>query len=158
MIARDVDALLHGADAGKEAEAETKIVGTHEFQFVPPDEIRFVLRGVLNDDDTRSYLDFLFAQGDKAGRKLYSAYDLSAWERVSEESRKLVINVERPYPYAALAIVGASFSTRALASMILRAGGLVAPKKFGFPWKFVASMAEAHAWFEELRARDGDAK
>lgn len=136
-----------------EIKAATVACGKHEFQFVPPDQVRFVFRGDFEESDADAYFDFIFKHADQCNKRLYSAYDLSAFKRASEGGRKRVINVGRPYPYAALAIVGANFSTRAVAGMILRAGRLVAPKTFNFPYKFVASMDDADAWFDELRNR-----
>ncbi|MBK9258931.1 MAG: hypothetical protein IPM54_03770 [Polyangiaceae bacterium] len=128
-------------------------VGTHEFRFVPPDQIHFVMRGEFKGAHVDPYFDFVFSHGESTGGLLYSVYDLSEFTRATESGRKRVINPGRLYPYAALAVIGASFSTRTVAKMILRAGKLVAPKHFNFPIKFVSTMDDAQAWFDELRRK-----
>ena len=129
--------------------------GSNEFQFIPPDRVHFIFRGVFDDSDADAYLDFVFQHGDQSNRLLYAAYDLSAFTRATEAGRKRVINVGRPYPYAALAVIGASFSTRTVAGMILTAGRLIAPQKFNFPIKFLTTMTDAGAWFDEVRKERG---
>lgn len=128
-------------------------IADHAFWFVPPDQIHFAFRGEFAEGHADTYLDFVFKHADESGRPLYSMYDLSTFTRATEGGRKCVINVKRPYPYAALAVVGAPFSTRAVAEMILTAGRLIAPKHFSFPIKFWATAADAEAWFDELREK-----
>ena len=127
-------------------------VGAHEFQFVPPDQLRFRFCGVFLEKEVEAYLDFIYTHGSQANGKLYVAYDLSQWTRIDEGARKRTTAVEQPYPFEAMAITGANFSTRALASMLLRAGKVIRPAFFSFSYKFVASMDEANSWFDELRA------
>jgi hypothetical protein len=134
---------------------ESVHVGSHEFHFIPPNQVHFVFRGVFDDVDAGAYLDFIFKYGDQCNGLLYSVYDISAFSRATDAGRKRVINVKRAYPYAAMALVGANFSTRAFAGMVLTAGRLVAPKHFNFPYKFVPTMDEANAWFDELRNKRG---
>lgn len=138
--------------SAQENEPNTTVrAGSNEFRFIPPDTVFFIFRGVFEDADAAAYLDFVFKQGDQSKTLLYSVYDISMFERATDAARKRVINVGQAYPYAAMALVGASFSTRAFASMVLTAGRLVAPKYFNFPYKFVSSFEDANAWFDELR-------
>src|SRR4051794_8452779 len=116
-------------------EAEVVKIGDNEFRFLPPDQVRFVIRGVFEATDADTYLDFIFKYGDQCNGRLYSAYDLSAFTRATDAGRKRVINVGRPYPYAAMSMVGANFSTRTVAGMLMTAGKLLAPKHFDFPHK-----------------------
>jgi len=125
----------------------------HEFQFEPPDQLRFVIRGEFTDADVDPYLDFIFSQANRSGGLVYSVYDLSRFTRATAGARQRVVNVARPYPYAALAVIGAGFSTRTVATMILTAGKLVAPKHFTFPIKFFSSLDDANAWFDEIRKK-----
>lgn len=128
---------------------DVTIVGTHEFRFVPPDEMHFVMRGEFGERDVEPYLKFIFDRD--LSRTHYCVYDLREFTRVTAEGRKQVIHVGRPYPFGALAIIGADFSQRTVAGMILTAGRLVAPKHFTFSHKFVANLSEAQNWFDELR-------
>lgn len=126
--------------------------GTHEAWFVAPDEVHFIFRGEFTEEQADPYLNFAYAQADRVGKSLYAGYDLSAFSRTTDGARKRVIKTIRPYPYAAMAVVGTSFSTRIATNMILTAGRLVSPKHFEFPIKFLRTMVEANAWFDQIRA------
>ncbi|HRI67862.1 MAG TPA: hypothetical protein PK156_26675 [Polyangium sp.] len=128
-------------------------VGTHEFEFVPPDVLRFKMRGAMLEEDAKAYLDFIHVHAEETGGLLYAAYELSQFTRIDEKARNRTTKVEKPYPFAGLVIVGASFSVRALAAMIIRAAKLIKPESVNFPHKFVATMAEAEAWIDELREK-----
>ncbi len=127
------------------------IEGTHEFEFVAPDLLRFRLRGAMTDDETIKYLDFVFAHTPDENRSLYVVYDLSEMVRLDERSRKRVTEVDRPYPFDGLVVIGASYSMRMLAEMLIRAIKLIKPEYWNFPHKFVGTMAEAEAWIDEIR-------
>ncbi len=128
-------------------------VGAHEFKFVPPDVLRFKMRGAMSDEDAKAYLDFIHVHAEETGGLLYAAYDLSQFTRIDERARNRTTKVDKPYPFAGLVIVGASFSVRALAAMIIRAAKLIKPESVNFPHKFVATLAEAEAWIDELREK-----
>jgi hypothetical protein len=134
-------------------ETVTVIQGNHEFQFVPPDQVRFVLRGTVDEAEARALVKFIYHHADKAGRSLYCVYDMANFVRVTEAGRKVVVHVERPYPYTDVAVIGASFTTRVFLGMLVKAGRIVASKHFGFSMEFVESMDAANAWFDELRAK-----
>ncbi len=134
-------------------EPETLAVGPHEFRFNPPDRIHFVMGKVFDDAHARVYLDFIFTHASRPGTRLYASYELSKLERVTSAARRRIIHIDRPYPLGGLAIVGASFTVRTLASMILSAGRLLAPGFFDFPHRFVATLEQANAWFDTLRAK-----
>ena len=129
------------------------VSGKHEFCFVPPDQVRFVMCGVFEDADAVAYLDFIQVHAHEGSGLLYGVYDLTHMTRMDEGARKRVVNVGQSYSFGGIAVIGASFSMRTLASMLLRAGKLLAPKYFNFPHKFVASMDDANAWFDELRRK-----
>jgi hypothetical protein len=135
----------------RRSESEPVIAGPHECRFVPPDQVHFILRGEFTETHAGPYLDFIFSHGEQAGGRLYCVYDLTSFTRITAGGRERVVRVDRPYPFGALAVIGANFSSRTLAGMILSAGRLLAPKHFGFPHKFVVTMADAAAWFDELR-------
>lgn len=137
----------------EDAERDRVKVGEHEFEFIAPDQLRFVIRGEFSDGDVDPYFDFIHSHANRCGTLIYGAYDLSGFTRVTSGARQRVVKVTRPYPYAALVVIGAGFSTRTLATMILTAGKLVAPNQFTFPIKFVSSVNEANAWFDELRSK-----
>lgn len=134
-------------------EPQSTIFGVHEFQFVPPDTLRFFLRGEFGDSDCEAYLDAIFQRVQGQTSTLYAIYDLTQLTRVAEGARKRLIHVKRAYPYGGIAVMVSTLSMRAVVEMMMRAGKLVAADRFGFPYKFVKSVEEADAWFDELRKK-----
>lgn len=131
-------------------------VGAHEFESVSLDTLRFTFRGDLTDAEAAQYLDFVHARANEADGLLYTVYDLSALTRIDEKARRRITNIGRPYPFAGLAVIGANFTIRALAQMIIRAIKIIKPEIWSFPHKFVANQAEADAWIDELRKADAE--
>lgn len=134
-----------------ELEPASKFFGEQELHFTPPDVVLCVLRGALHEAEAREIIVFVDKHAELAGGNVYCIYDMSEFVRITDSVRKIAIHVDKPYPYFAVAVIGTSFSTRMFADMIMRAGKLVSPKYFGFRHKFVASVAEANTWFDELR-------
>lgn len=129
-------------------------VGQHEFKFIEPDQVHFVLRGVFEEAHAEPYLDFIFSHGERCGGLLCSVYDLTNFTRIDARARtRIVTDVKRAYPYRALAVIGASFSMRTVVGMILTAGRRLAPNYFTFQHKFVSTIGEANTWFDELRRK-----
>ena len=134
-------------------ETESINVGAHEFRFIPPDQLHFVMRGVFRNADAIAYLNFIRAHALDGKCLPYATFDLREMTRMDDAARKLVINVGQPYALGGVAVVGAGFSIRTLADMLIRAGKIIAPQYFTFPHKFVGTTDEAYAWFDELRAK-----
>jgi hypothetical protein len=100
-----------------------------------------------------TYLDFIYAYTPKGDGSLYVVYNLSALTRLDERSRNRLTNVKRPYPFDGLVVVGASYSMRVLCEMLIRAIKIIKPAYWKFPHQFLATMAEADAWLDELRRK-----
>lgn len=128
-------------------------IGAHEFNFVPPDQLQFVMRGKFRDVDAVKYLEFINAHTPEEKGLVYGAYDLTHMTQMDDAARKRVISVKQPYAFGGLAIIGASFPIRTLSNMLFRAGKIIAPQYFNYPYKFVASMGDANSWFDELRSK-----
>jgi hypothetical protein len=135
-----------------ELEAVFQIVGAHEFRFVPPRRVSFVMRGIFEEDHANKYTEFLATQAGRCDEALECLFDVSALKGISDRARARVVKRERPLPYCSVAIVGASFSIRTVANMMISAGKIIAPQKFSFKTKFVDSVEEANMWFDELRS------
>jgi len=136
-----------------ELEAFTKIIGSHEVQFAPPDVIHVIIRGVLDEADVRELIHLTTSQSDLLGSKMCCICDMSQFERMTSAVRKVSVSVDRPYPYYAVAFLGASFATRTILEMVMRAGRIVSRKHFHFTHKFVISNDEALAFFDEQRRK-----
>jgi hypothetical protein len=132
-------------------EAEVKIVGSHRFEFIPPNRCFFAIVGTMDEEHAASYLAFLYKHADAFGGPLEGVYDISRMNRMTIGARSRIVNVSRQFPLTAIALVGANFSIRTLVGMIITAGRLVAPKHFTFAHKFVATADEADAWLDEVR-------
>lgn len=134
-------------------EAETIMVGRHEFRFIPPDRIRIAFCGDFDLPHAEPYLDFVYGCSEKCGGLLYAAYDLSDIGQITPSLRQRLVQVDRPYPCAAVAVFGATISTRAVVTMVLAAARILKPNHVAFPHKFVDSFDEANAWFDELKGK-----
>lgn len=132
---------------------EPVIISTHEYRFVPPNEIRFHLRGTFDGPDVEAHFQFAFKYADRCGGWVNCVVDMTKFTRVTESARHLLTRPPRPYPYHGCALLGASFATRTIANMVISAGRVLTPKSFTYPIKFVNTWDEAHAWFEELEKK-----
>lgn len=120
----------------------------HEFRFSPPRRFVFTLVGALTEEDTVAYLNFMFDHADRHNVRCSALYDLSRFERLTDGARTRLMRVDRAFPLTHLAVVGTSFTIRVVCAMLIRAGKLVAPEKWGFHTEFFATKAEAQAWLE----------
>lgn len=132
---------------------EAARVGAHEFRFIPPNQVHFVMRGEFTDADCIAYVNFASKCTPEGGGLMYGFYDLTQLGRVADGARKRVVDVQRPYQYGGMAVMVSTFSARVLVGMIMRAGRIISPDRLSYPYKFVSSIDEAQAWFDELRSK-----
>lgn len=132
---------------------ESVHVGAHEFQFVPPHRISFIMRGTFEQEHAKAYVEFLSMHVDRCGEPLDGLFDLSALTTISSGARKQLGQQSSTLLFHAIAIVGASFSIRTVSSMLLRAGKILAPQKTPANIYFCDVAKEANAWFDELRSK-----
>lgn len=130
---------------------ETRLFGANECKFIPPDQVHFTFRGRVQEADAVVHNELLYTYADAAKRDVYVMYNLAQFEGDTYAARKRVNEIDRPHPYAGVAIIGANFAMRTLVGMIIRSGRLLSPERFKLPIRFVATMDEAQAWFDELR-------
>jgi hypothetical protein len=130
---------------------ELRIVGTHEFRFIPPRRVLFVMRGVFEEEHALAYTEFLAKHAERCGEPLEGLLDLSALSSITPSARTRIVKRDRTVAYCRIAIVGASFSIRTVSSMMINAGKIVTPSRFAFDTKFFGTVEEAIAWFETSR-------
>ena len=125
----------------------------HEFRFIPPRRVSFVMRGTFEEEHALAYKEFLSRQVDRYGEPLDGLFDLSALTTITSSARKRIGEQSRTLLFRDIAIVGASFSIRTVSSMLMRAGRIIAPQKTPQNVNFFATMDEANSWFDELRSK-----
>ena len=136
--------------------AEVVLVGPHEFRFIPPYRVSFVMRDVFNEEHAHTYREFLAKHSDRCGRPLEGLLDLSALKGITPAARQRIVTSDRNQAYSCIAIVGANFSIRTMSDMMVNAGKIVTPSRFTFETKFFRTVEEAHAWFDSLQKVTGD--
>lgn len=141
-----------------EREAEVVLVGNHEFRFVPPNQIRFYIRGVFDGPEVEAHFQWGYKYADLLGSYVDCIVDMTKFERVTDSGRQRLTRVQRPYPYHGCALLGATFATKAIANMVISAGKLLAPKSFAYPIKFVDTWEEAESWLAELKEKRTSAR
>lgn len=132
--------------------AEAVFVGPHEFRFVPPCRVSFVMRDVFNEEHAHAYREFLAKHADRCGKPLEGLLNLSALKSITPGARQRIVTSDRNQAYSCIAIVGANFSIRTMSDMMVNAGKIVTPSRFTFETKFFGSVQEADAWLNETRA------
>ena len=129
---------------------ERVLVGPHELRFRPPDRLYMTMRGIIDASHIEAQNMHLRAYAKRYGRPLRAICDMAQVQEIPAEARKVAVQMNHEYPYAGLAIVGASFAIRTIASTLVRAGQILAPHHFKFPIFFAKTPAEAEAWLAEL--------
>lgn len=133
-------------------EEPSKMIGRHELRFMHPDMCHCALRGVLDEKETEILISTIHGYRDVAGQPLFAIYDLSEFGRLTVGVRNVALHGDYAESYAAVAIVGASFTTRTFVDMFTRAARLVSKSSFSIEYRFSDSTEAALAWFEELRS------
>lgn len=133
--------------------AHTVVSNQHEYRFMPPDRCAFVLCGAFEESDAAAYTQFIYQHADHNNTLLIATYDISKLARLTDGARSHLMGVRRAFPLKRIALIGASFSTRMMATMIIRAGRVVAPDKWGFEYEFFAAPDDAEAWLENPRSK-----
>jgi hypothetical protein len=127
-------------------------IGAHELRTIPPDIVHCILREILVEAEARELNARVATYATDVGGGLFAIYDLSLFSRISAGVRNILIEGTAPSPYAGIALIGASFTTRTFVDMLARAAKVVARNPMAFPHKFVKSPEEAFLWFDQLRA------
>ncbi len=122
------------------------ISNQHEYRFFPPNRCAFVLRGVLEEDDAVAYTKFIYHHADQFNTLLDATFEITTLGRVTAGARTHFMSVTRSYPLRRIGFIGASFSIKMMVTMLIRAGRVVAPDKWGFDFEFVSTIQEAEAW------------
>lgn len=127
--------------------------GTHLHRFEPPDLYIVRMQGTVLGDDMRSQIEALQALAERTGGGIFWMADVTAMGALTPEARRVAAAKEHEEVRAVLrgsAVVGASFTTRVMASLLLRAVRALRPDT-GRPVAFVETEAEARAFLDPHR-------
>lgn len=116
----------------------------------PSDVVAFILAGDIHEAEMHAILAFArrLSEGD-----VYTVIDLSRVGTVSPEARRVVRETPAHPTLRSVAVVGASFHLRVLATLIMKALAMVAKRSFDLA--FFRSDDEARAWIADLRQKRG---
>ena len=126
----------------------TKTVGGVTLGFVEPDVLSMRWTGSFGVAEA----DALLADTDEVRARvprLFFVIDVQGATGIEASSRKKIAALTKARPYAASAVVGASFPIRVAVELIVNAAKLVNTDQT--ETRFFATIAEANAWIDELR-------
>lgn len=129
---------------------ECVLIGPHELRFRPPDRMYLTMRDVIEASHIEKQNMYLRAYAKRYGKPLRAICDVEHVVEFSTGARKSVVQMDQEYPYVGCAVVGANFTFRTIAIMLIRAGQVLAPHHFNFPIYFAKTVAEAEAWLNGL--------
>lgn len=131
------------------SEREEWVSGQQRLWFEAPGLLRLEMHGDWDLPAVEDYMRVLFAITDRTGPVVLLA-DLSDLQSVPHDARKRLTRFERPYPFRACVLYGASFTMGTLMTMAFKAGRALAPSRFTFPFQVCRTEAEARAWIAGL--------
>jgi len=127
-------------------------VGVHAFRFEPPDLFISDIRGDASTDEINEVTDELERFARRGTGKIFLVSHLSNLGVMTAEGRRAMMRV---VPLLAGAVyIGASVRVRVTFSLVRKAAVLL-HRIPDFPMIFMNSEAEARAWVEAQRLRDG---
>jgi hypothetical protein len=132
-----------------------KPFGSHMHRFEPPDLYFTRMNGEVSEDDVRTQFEAIRTLSKRTGHNILWLSDVRKMGSFTPEARRVVAEETRKDALAgvrASAAVGASFTTRVLLTLLLRAIRMLRPDKHR-PWTFVETEAEARAFLDEQRKR-----
>ncbi|MDI1478858.1 STAS/SEC14 domain-containing protein [Polyangium sp. y55x31] len=127
--------------------------GTHLHRFEPPDLYIVRIRGNVLGEDMLAQVEALQALAELTGRGVFWVADVSEMGSLTPQARRVAAADE----FAGLraihrgsAVIGASFTTRVMATLLIRAVRVLEPHR-SRPVAFVETEAEARAFLEPYR-------
>ncbi|HVK68960.1 MAG TPA: STAS/SEC14 domain-containing protein [Polyangium sp.] len=127
--------------------------GTHLHRFESPDLYIVRIRGNVLGDDMRTQIEALRALAGRTGGGIFWIADVSAMGTITPQARRAAAADEFADVRELLrgsAVVGASFTARVVATLLVRAVRSLNPRRIR-PVAFVETEAEARAFLNEYR-------
>lgn len=130
-------------------------VGTHRYRFEAPDIFFIRFAGDVSHADTVTLFDRLEALSMKVGRPIFWVSDIGGLGQVNQDARKVPLTRDSTPFLQGTAIFGGSFHQRLMANLVMKAIPILRPNRPVSPLWFCATEAEARAFVEEERRRQG---
>jgi hypothetical protein len=124
-------------------------------RFEPPDLYIIRMNGDVSADDMRMQIDALRAIAQRTGGGVFWLCDVTQMGALSPEARRTAAEASKKGVQDVLrgsAVFGASFATRVMVGLMVRAVRILKPGKHR-PLAFVETEAEARAFLDEQRKR-----
>lgn len=123
-------------------------IGRHRIRFEPPDLVFVINDGEISRDQATELIGRVqvFAEGKD---RVFLMFDLERSGHIEPAARKIVVDSFGRMRVGGIAMFGASFTHRVIASLMMKATGIF----FSSPLDvhFFASEADARAWIDERR-------
>jgi hypothetical protein len=135
-----------------------KPFGSHMHRFEPPDLYHTRMDGEVSEDDVRTQFEAIRTLSKHAGHTIFWMSDVRKMGSFTTEARRAVAEETRKDALAGIrasAAFGASFPTRVVVTLLLRAIRALKPAK-ARPYAFVDTEAEARAFLDEQRKRGAE--
>lgn len=130
--------------------------GAHLQRFEPPDLYIVRIRGNVLGEDMRAQVEALQALAEHTGGGVFWIADVSEMGSLTPQARRMAAAEEFAGVRTLLrgsAVVGASFTTRVVATLLIRAVRALEPRRIR-PVAFVETEAEARAFLEPYRRHE----
>ncbi|HLM72483.1 MAG TPA: STAS/SEC14 domain-containing protein [Polyangiaceae bacterium] len=126
-----------------------ELIGRHRIRLEPPDLCFVTNDGDISVEDATAIMSRIrdFAGGK---RRVFLLFDGTRSGNMAPEARKAVVDTVGKLPIGGIAIFGATFTNRVVATLILKAIGIIYPAAPAA--NFFLSEAEARAWLSERRS------
>lgn len=128
------------------------LIGKHRLRLEPPDIMFVTNDGDVSAEEATAISAQLeaFAQGKDL---LLVLFNVERGKSVAPQARKEIVDSMSRLPVGGVAMVGAAFSQRVLATLMSKAMLLLHPA--APPLRFFSTEAEARAWLSERRRAAG---
>lgn len=143
-------ALTRSLNASTSRRVEERCIGNHVLRFEGADFVVVEMSGVIQPGEIHTINEVFHERLFAEGRLFVLCFTANVTGMDPAARRESKARPRNPPPTYA-AILGASFVSRVVIDMIMRAANLLADAKLTH--RFFSGEAEARAWLEEMRAR-----
>jgi hypothetical protein len=125
-----------------------ELIGQHHIRFEPPDVLFVTNNGNLSVEDASGLVGRFegFAEGKT---RVLLLFNVERAGNMAPEARKIVVNALGRIPIGGIAIFGATFTSRVVSTLIVKAVEIIYPSAPAI--HFFPSEAGARAWLNERR-------
>lgn len=127
-------------------------IGKHQHRFEPPDLYVVRIDGDVSGQEIRVQIDAIQALAQRTGKSIFWLADIAKMGSIKPDARRAMAeaNQEAHTALAGSAMFGASFTSRVMINLLVRAVRILRASKQR-PVAFVETEAEARAFLDEHR-------